>query len=356
MLFGTANLVLGLLWTRSASAALDPRHRFNGSPKYHHDKDTTKFCVSWLDNTGDWTCGRIKNELDVSLSDFHGWNPSVSADCKTLPRQQSFCISTGDRPAPLPGWPSMQTVTVSATRISTTTLATTATVNRTLTAISTATLNRTLTSTAISTLNRTLTTTALSTVNRTLTATATATLNRTLTATSTATLNRTLTATSTATLNRTLTATSTATLNRTLTATSTATLNRTLTTISTATFNRTLTTTAATATLNRTITVSILTTSTSTATRTTTLPPVISTVTATPTAARNGIATPLPPQPNMVTNCQAFYYVRRGETCNSIAAKLRGSVSAQQIIAWNPNARSDCTLLFADYFACVGLL
>ncbi|KAK3360555.1 hypothetical protein B0T25DRAFT_535892, partial [Lasiosphaeria hispida] len=55
----------------------------------------------------------------------------------------------------------------------------------------------------------------------------------------------------------------------------------------------------------------------------------------------------------MVANCQTFYYVLRGETCNSIAAKLR--ISAQQIIALNPNARPDCTLLFADYFACVGL-
>jgi len=75
--------------------------------------------------------------------------------------------------------------------------------------------------------------------------------------------------------------------------------------------------------------------------------------TATPTVGRNGIATPVPAQPNMVANCQAFYYVRRGETCDSIAQKLR--VSSRDIIAWNPNARADCTLLFAEYFACVGL-
>jgi len=72
MLLG-ANLALGLSFARSASAALDPRHKFNGFPKYHYDKDTTRFCGWWLDNGGDWNCDRIRDELRVPLTDFHDW-------------------------------------------------------------------------------------------------------------------------------------------------------------------------------------------------------------------------------------------------------------------------------------------
>ena len=73
MLPGAATLVVGLLLTSSVTAVLDPRGRFNGIPKYHYDKDTTRYCAWWLDNTGDWTCERIKEELELSLSDFHDW-------------------------------------------------------------------------------------------------------------------------------------------------------------------------------------------------------------------------------------------------------------------------------------------
>lgn len=75
MLFGAANIFLGLLLARSARAVLDPRGRYSlhRFPKYHYDKDTTRYCAWWLNNQGDWTCDRIKNELEVSLKNFHDW-------------------------------------------------------------------------------------------------------------------------------------------------------------------------------------------------------------------------------------------------------------------------------------------
>jgi hypothetical protein len=64
-----------------------------------------------------------------------------------------------------------------------------------------------------------------------------------------------------------------------------------------------------------------------------------------------GGPTPLPYQPGMVGNCQAFYFVRWGDTCDGIAAKF--NVRSDQIVAWNPQARSDCTRLLAETFCCV---
>ncbi len=74
------------------------------------------------------------------------------------------------------------------------------------------------------------------------------------------------------------------------------------------------------------------------------------TVTSTTTALGSG-PTPLPYQPGMVGNCKAFYFVQWGDTCDSIAAKF--GVRSDQIVAWNPQARSDCTRLLAETFCCV---
>ncbi|KAK0721843.1 hypothetical protein B0T26DRAFT_641927, partial [Lasiosphaeria miniovina] len=74
----------------------------------------------------------------------------------------------------------------------------------------------------------------------------------------------------------------------------------------------------------------------------------------TPTRGGNGIATPAPYQPGMVDNCKTFYLVQPGDTCVNIAARYR--VSPEQLIAWNPYARADCTRLLANTYCCVGVL
>jgi len=74
----------------------------------------------------------------------------------------------------------------------------------------------------------------------------------------------------------------------------------------------------------------------------------------TPAAGGNGVTTPVPYQPGMVGNCRSFYYVQPGDTCVNIAAKYR--VSAEQLITWNPYARSDCSRLLANTYCCVGVL
>ncbi|KAF6829222.1 LysM domain-containing protein [Colletotrichum musicola] len=75
---------------------------------------------------------------------------------------------------------------------------------------------------------------------------------------------------------------------------------------------------------------------------------------ATTTTAGNGIATPTPVQPGMVGNCDAFYKVKAGDTCDGIASS--SGVTAQQITTWNPAVKADCTALWLEYYMCVSVV
>ncbi|KAK3391284.1 hypothetical protein B0H63DRAFT_520479 [Podospora didyma] len=74
----------------------------------------------------------------------------------------------------------------------------------------------------------------------------------------------------------------------------------------------------------------------------------------TPTAGSNGISTPVPYQPGMVENCKTFYLVQGGDTCVDIAARYH--IAPEQLVAWNPYAKADCTRLLANTYCCVGVL
>ncbi|KAF4335447.1 hypothetical protein FBEOM_10684 [Fusarium beomiforme] len=65
----------------------------------------------------------------------------------------------------------------------------------------------------------------------------------------------------------------------------------------------------------------------------------------------NGITTPLPIQPGMVDNCDAFYYVQPGDNCLKIAAQF--GISFDQFKEWNPTVGKDCLSLWADANVCV---
>ncbi|KFG84795.1 LysM domain-containing protein [Metarhizium anisopliae] len=74
----------------------------------------------------------------------------------------------------------------------------------------------------------------------------------------------------------------------------------------------------------------------------------------TPAEPRNGVETPMPIQPGMVTNCNKFYYVNSGDSCVSIAAS--SGISESDLINWNPGAGKQCTSLWANTYACIGTL
>ncbi|KAH7016497.1 uncharacterized protein B0I36DRAFT_369018 [Microdochium trichocladiopsis] len=81
-------------------------------------------------------------------------------------------------------------------------------------------------------------------------------------------------------------------------------------------------------------------------------PPTPTTTTKPP--AGNGVATPTPFQVGMVSNCKSFYLVRSGDTCSSIAS-ARG-ISVNNFIRWNPAVGAGCTGMWANTWACVGLI
>ncbi|KAK5628838.1 hypothetical protein RRF57_004553 [Xylaria bambusicola] len=81
------------------------------------------------------------------------------------------------------------------------------------------------------------------------------------------------------------------------------------------------------------------------------------TTTTTPTTTAplgNGIATPTPYQTGMVSNCDDFYFVNKGDTCGNIAANK--GISVANFYAWNPAVGlNTCKNLQAQTYACVGV-
>ncbi|KAI1747118.1 LysM domain-containing protein [Xylaria castorea] len=74
----------------------------------------------------------------------------------------------------------------------------------------------------------------------------------------------------------------------------------------------------------------------------------------TATAPSNGITTPTPTQPDIVGNCDKFYFVQTDEGCEDIAKK--NGISLTQFLTWNPKAGSTCSGLWANAYACVSII
>ncbi|KAF6803880.1 LysM domain-containing protein [Colletotrichum sojae] len=76
--------------------------------------------------------------------------------------------------------------------------------------------------------------------------------------------------------------------------------------------------------------------------------------TTTTTAPGNGITTPTPTQVTIVDNCDAFYFVVAGDSCNSIASKH--GITTAQFRTWNPSVGDVCAGLWANAYACVSII
>ncbi|KAH8646867.1 LysM domain protein [Xylariales sp. PMI_506] len=96
-------------------------------------------------------------------------------------------------------------------------------------------------------------------------------------------------------------------------------------------------------------------TTTSAATTPTTL--ITSTTTstvATTTSSGNGITTPTPIQPGMITSCDSFHYVVTTDTCYDLA--MDNGISLDDFYEWNPAVTDTCAGLDYDYYVCVGII
>jgi len=56
----------------------------------------------------------------------------------------------------------------------------------------------------------------------------------------------------------------------------------------------------------------------------------------------------------MLNNCDAFYFVKDGDYCSTIAQK--NSISLSQFYAWNPKVGTNCGGLWLDVYVCVSII
>ncbi|KAI9147000.1 LysM domain-containing protein [Paramyrothecium foliicola] len=66
-----------------------------------------------------------------------------------------------------------------------------------------------------------------------------------------------------------------------------------------------------------------------------------------------GNPAPSPTLDGTAENCDAFHFVKKGDSCESIT-KTYG-ISMEQFVEWNDNLKSGCTGLWAEYFFCVSV-
>ncbi|KAF5253349.1 hypothetical protein FANTH_1761 [Fusarium anthophilum] len=68
----------------------------------------------------------------------------------------------------------------------------------------------------------------------------------------------------------------------------------------------------------------------------------------------NGVETPNPIQPGMVSNCNKFYFVEQGDNCNAVSSKH--GITLAQFTTWNPKLGTGCSGLWADVWVCVSVI
>lgn len=74
----------------------------------------------------------------------------------------------------------------------------------------------------------------------------------------------------------------------------------------------------------------------------------------TTTSVGNGVSTPSPTQPGMVSNCKTFHFVVDNDNCSTIA-KVAG-ISIGNFYKWNSGVGSNCETLWLGAYVCVATL
>ena len=70
----------------------------------------------------------------------------------------------------------------------------------------------------------------------------------------------------------------------------------------------------------------------------------------------NGIATPLPTQAGMVSNCNKFVNINPGDTCNLVSF-FNGPISIENFVVWNTGVGGMvCGNLQSGTYACIGVV
>ncbi|RAK90215.1 LysM domain protein [Aspergillus costaricaensis CBS 115574] len=65
-------------------------------------------------------------------------------------------------------------------------------------------------------------------------------------------------------------------------------------------------------------------------------------------------SSPSPTQSGLSSSCDAFYYVKTGDSCWAIVNSY-GNFTLNQFYSWNSAVKSDCSGLQPDYYVCIGV-
>ncbi|KAL6797935.1 hypothetical protein J3E68DRAFT_448914 [Trichoderma sp. SZMC 28012] len=74
----------------------------------------------------------------------------------------------------------------------------------------------------------------------------------------------------------------------------------------------------------------------------------------TPTKPGNGIQTPSPVQPDIIDTCSKFYYIKEGQSCDTIAGE--NGITVKDLVSWNRKAGPNCSGMWANTYACVSVI
>ncbi|WYZ42002.1 hypothetical protein EsH8_V_000897 [Colletotrichum jinshuiense] len=93
------------------------------------------------------------------------------------------------------------------------------------------------------------------------------------------------------------------------------------------------------------------TTSTSTRPTTTTQPPTTLRTSTTTTAATGPTVSPV--MPGAAANCDRYYKIQSGDSCDVVASK--NGITVAQLRSWNTDINAGCSNLWLDYYICTGV-
>lgn len=87
---------------------------------------------------------------------------------------------------------------------------------------------------------------------------------------------------------------------------------------------------------------------------TTTAKPTTTTKSTSTSTKGNGVTTPTPTQPGMVTSCKSFHKVAKGDGCQAIADRYK--ITLANFKKWNTGVGTNCELMWLDAYVCIGVL
>ncbi|PNH36202.1 hypothetical protein BJF96_g391 [Verticillium dahliae] len=267
------SFIKSLLLAAAAVASVSARR--GPEPKYPPAAGTSSYCSYWVDYEGDKSCSRVLEDNVVVLKDFARWNPTVGADCSGIKAGNSYCVEAFGEPEPIE--------VTTTTRAATTTTQPTATTTTFANGIATPQPTQ---SGMVTNCNK------FHWIAEGVSCSQVISFQK-------------------------------------------------ITLADFVKWNPSVKSDCSGMWAGVNVCVGVVGSSTDTAKPTTTAP-------------SNGVVTPQPTQPSMVTNCNKFHWIAKGVTCQQVISYQK--ISLADFVKWNPSVLSDCSGMWAEVQVCVGVI